>query len=111
VFLLQGAVEKTELVELLKRDGDRRPRGVGVDLEGLDELVCDVLTRRVTITSLPDEAGRLIEVMNQVCLAVQNHHLTFEKAGVDIGSASRAVRHSGAQKFQKMPSSAFSMIH
>src|SRR5437763_14291132 len=67
-LLLAGAFEETKPRELLKRGGDRCRRGVGIDLECLDELLGDVSRCRPAGAPSPAEAGALLGLMHLVCL-------------------------------------------
>jgi Uncharacterised nucleotidyltransferase len=93
---LVGALEQVQLLELLKSSSDGRRRGAGVHRKRLDELVRDVLWRGPAIAAFPDEAGRPIELMNQIGPAVEHHDLALDGAGPHVGPASGNVRHRAA---------------
>jgi len=67
--------------------------GLGIDVKGVDNLVCDLPSRPLTVALVPDEAGGLVELVNQIRLTVQHHRLAVDETGTDVRSSLRVFGH------------------
>lgn len=92
---LSRGPQEAELIELAKRHDDGIVGGGAIDLESTDELVGDLDGRVLTITPLPHEAGRGVELVNLVRRAVEHDDLAADGARVDVRSlAGSLVAHA-----------------
>src|SRR5438309_10793235 len=87
------ALQEAQLFELLECGFHRRFGGLGIDVKGVDNLVCDLPSRPLTVALVPDEAGGLVELVNQIRLTVQHHRLAVDETGTDVRSSLRVFGH------------------
>jgi hypothetical protein len=85
--LVLRALQEAQLFELLERRFHRYFGGVGIDVEGIDNLFCDLPSRPLTVALVPDEAGGLVELVNQIRPTVQHHRLAVDETSTDVRSS------------------------
>src|SRR5882672_3017142 len=94
------AFQKAQLFELLERRSHRAFGRVKVDFEGIDQLVSNLPSRILTVTSMPDEAGGLVELVNEIRGAIEYHHLALDETGINVGSSPGMFHHHAVRKLR-----------
>ena len=103
-------LQEAQPFELLERRLDRRFGGVGIDVEGSDDLVYDLASRPLTVALMPDEAGGLVELVNHIRLTVQHHGLAVDQTGTDVRSSLWVFGHSNLPSSELLTCSTVSVI-
>lgn len=65
---------------------------VGIDMERRSKLIGDLSHCGLAITQVPDVAGSMVQLMNEVGLTIEDHDLTIYHTNVDIDPSLRVIR-------------------
>jgi hypothetical protein len=65
---------------------------VGIDMERRSKLIGDLSHCGLAVTQVPDVAGGVVQLMNEVGLTIEDHDLTIYHTNVDISPSLRVIR-------------------
>ena len=65
---------------------------VGIDMERRGKLIGDLSHCGLAVTPIPDVAGGVVQLMNEVGLTIEDHDLTIDHTNVDINPSFRVIR-------------------
>jgi hypothetical protein len=65
---------------------------VGIDMERRSKLIGDLSHCGSAVIQVPDVAGGVVQLMNEVGLTIEDHDLTIYHTNVDINPSLRVIR-------------------
>jgi hypothetical protein len=65
---------------------------VGIDMERRGKLIGDLSHYGFAVTPVPDVAGGVVQLMNEIGLTIEDHNLTISHTTVDINPSFRVFR-------------------
>jgi hypothetical protein len=83
--------EQMELLELTDNCDNVLCGCVMIDVKFLHELIDDIVYCGLPITALPDQAGGVVELMNDTSLAIEYHCFTLDHTDTDIRPLFRMI--------------------